>query len=164
MADPPCVAGLLVHELGLVHGPTLLLLHGLSDSGLCWPDGVGRWRHDYRILAPDARGHGQSPRFDPATSGSNRFDDMVADVVFLLERLGDEGGATPILVGHSMGAAVAATVLTHRPDLLRAVVLEDPPWSTEARPDAADTIQQWAQGFRDNCDRELVTGRLERPW
>jgi len=163
MTDQPCVAGLLVHERGLADGPTLLLLHGLSDSGLCWPDGVGRWRHDYRIVAPDARRHGESPRFDLATSGSNRFDDMVADVVVLLERLADEGGATPILVGHASGAGVAATVLTRRPDLLRAAVLEDPPWSTGARSDATDTIQQWAQGFRDHCHEALVTGRLEHP-
>jgi pimeloyl-ACP methyl ester carboxylesterase len=163
MTYQPSVAGLLVHELGLADGPTLLLLHGLSDSGLCWPDAVGRWRHDYRIVAPDARGHGESARFDLATSGRNRFDDMVADVLFLLERLADEGGATPILVGHSMGAGVAATVLVRRPDLLRAAVLEDPAWSTGARSDATDTIQLWAQRSRDHCHQALVTGRQEHP-
>src|SRR5450631_280786 len=94
MTGQPRVAGNLVHELGLAHGPTLVLLHGLSDSGLCWPDAVRRWRHDYRVVAPDARGHGESPRFDLATSGSNRFDDMVGDVVYLLESLADEGGET----------------------------------------------------------------------
>jgi pimeloyl-ACP methyl ester carboxylesterase len=163
MTGQPFVARPFVHELGLAYGPTLVLLHGLSDSGLCWPDGVGRWRPDYRIVAPDARGHGASPRFDLATSGSNRFEDMVADVVFLLERLAEEGGATPILVAHSMGAGVAAAVLVRRPDLLRAAVLEDPPWSTGARSDATDTIQQWAQGFRDHAHEALAAGRLEHP-
>ena len=152
-----------MHERGLADGPTLLLLHGLSDSGLCWPDGVGRWRHDYRIVAPDARGHGESPRFDLATSGSNRFDDMVADVVFLLERLVEEGGATPILVAHSMGAGVAAAVLVRRPELVRAAVLEDPPWFSGARSDATDTIQQWARGFADHAHEALAAGRLEHP-
>jgi pimeloyl-ACP methyl ester carboxylesterase len=42
-------------------------------------------------------------------------------------------------------------------------VLEDPPWFTGARGDAPDTIQQWAQGFRENCDVALAAGRLERP-
>jgi pimeloyl-ACP methyl ester carboxylesterase len=155
----PCV----VHELGRADGPTLVLLHGLSDSGLCWPDAVRRWRHDYRILAPDARGHGESPRFDVATSGANRFDDLVADVVCLLESRAFEDGESPILVGHSMGAGVAASVLTTRPDLVRAAVLEDPPWYTGARGDAPDTIQQWAQGFRDSCDQAAADGKLERP-
>ena len=158
-AGGPCV----VHELGRADGPTLLLLHGLSDSGLCWPDAVRRWRHTYRIIAPDARGHGESARFDPATAGSNRFEDMVADVVLLLQGLAGQGGEMPVLVGHSMGAGVAATVLATRPDLVRAAVLEDPPWFSGARSDAPDTIQQWAQGFRGHCDEAVVAGKLEHP-
>jgi pimeloyl-ACP methyl ester carboxylesterase len=88
---------------------------------------------------------------------------MVADAVLLLEGLAAEGGEVPILVGHSMGAGVAATVLANRPDLVRAAVLEDPPWFTGARSDAPDTIQQWAQGFRGNCEAAVVAGKLERP-
>ena len=177
MTDQPHVTGLRVHELGCADGPTLVLLHGLSDSGLCWPDAVRRWRHDYRIVAPDSRGHGESPRFDPATSGSNRFDDMVADVVLLLESLADEGGESPILVGHSMGAGVAGAVLSVRPDLVRAAVLEDPPWFTMPdggdRPRAAETPQQSVQPFRDDLEAALARGRSDlalwpeiehRPW
>jgi len=127
---------LRVHELGRDDGPTLVLLHGFTDSGLCWPDAVRRWRHDYRIVAPDARGHGESPRFDPATSGSNRSDVMVADVVSLLEALTRESDELPLLIGHSMGAGIAAIVLASRPDLVCAGVLEDPPWFTGPREDA----------------------------
>lgn len=76
---------LMVHELGRAEGPTLVLLHGFTDSGLCWPDAVRRWRDDYRIVAPDARGHGESARFDPATRGSNLFGQMVEDAVSVLE-------------------------------------------------------------------------------
>jgi pimeloyl-ACP methyl ester carboxylesterase len=156
-----------------------VLLHGLTDSGLCWPDAVRRWRHDYRIVAPDARGHGESPRFDPATSGRNRFDDMVADVVSLLEavRSDGEGHGRPILVGHSMGAGVAGVVLATRPDLVRAAVLEDPPWFTMPdggdRPPAAETLQQSVQPFRDDLEGALARGRSDlascpeielRPW
>ncbi len=155
--------GLCVHELGRADGPTLVLLHGLSDWGLCWPDAVRRWGHDYRIVAPDARGHGESPRFDVATSGNNRFDDLVADAVCLLEALAAEGGEAPILVAHSMGAGVAGTVLATRPDLVRAGVLEDPPWFSGTRSDDPDTIQEWARGFRDNCEASAAAGRIERP-
>ena len=48
--------------------PTLLLLHGLTDSGRCWPDAVRRWQDGYRILAWEARGHGESDA--PADEGS----------------------------------------------------------------------------------------------
>jgi pimeloyl-ACP methyl ester carboxylesterase len=158
---------LRVHELGRSDGPTLVLLHGLSDSGLCWPDAVRRWGHDYRILAPDARGHGQSPRFDLASSGSNHFDEMVADVVALLEALAGEGGEGPLLVGHSMGAGVAGAVLRARPDLVRAGVLEDPPWFTMPgggqRPPPPETLQQSVQPFRDDCEAAQARSRVELP-
>ena len=132
MNDEQRVAGLRAHELGQADGPTLVLLHGLSDSGLCWPDAVRCWRYAYRIFPPDARGHGESPRLDPATSGSIRFQDMVADVIALLEALTGQDGGIPILVGHSMGAGVAGTVLASWPALVRAGVLEDPPWFGQA--------------------------------
>ena len=35
-------------------------------------------------------------------------------------------GLKPILIGHSMGAATAAVVAAQRPDLVSALVLEDP--------------------------------------
>jgi len=157
----------MIHELGRADGPTLVLLHGFTDSGLCWPDAVQRWRSDYRIIAPDARGHGQSPRFDTITSGSNRSEVMVADVVSLLEGLTRESDQLPILVGHSMGAGIAASVLATRPDLVCAAVLEDPPWFT--RPPGADersepdTTQQWIQSFREDLDAEIARGRIEQP-
>jgi pimeloyl-ACP methyl ester carboxylesterase len=157
----------MVHELGRVDGPTLVLLHGFTDSGLCWPDAVRRWRDDYRIVAPDARGHGESARFDPATSGSNRFDQMVADAVSVLEEVSNGGDQTPILVAHSMGAGVAGAVLAARPDLVRAAVLEDPPWFTlprgGQRSNNPDMTQQWVQGFRDDLDGSVASGRLQSP-
>jgi len=168
MTDRPSrTEPLHVHELGLAEGPTLVLLHGFTDSGLCWPDAVRRWGGDYRIVAPDARGHGESARFDPATSGSNRFDQMVADAISVLEALGNGPDQTPILVAHSMGAGVAATVLATRPDLVRAAVLEEPPWFTLPRGGERsiepDTTQQWAQGFRDDLDGSVARGRRESP-
>lgn len=157
----------MVRELGRNGGPTLVLLHGFTDSGLCWPDAVRRWRHDYRIVAPDARGHGESARFDPATSGSNRSEDMVADVVSILETLTRGGGALPLMVGHSMGAGIAGIVLAARPNLVCAAVLEDPPWYTrlpgDERPPESDNTQHWAQTFRDDCDGAVARGRVESP-
>jgi len=167
MTGPLGLDKLRVHELGRADGPTLVLLHGFTDSGLCWPDAVRRWRHDYRIVAPDARGHGESPRFDPATSGSNRSDVMVADVVSLLEALTRESDELPLLIGHSMGAGIAAIVLASRPDLVCAGVLEDPPWFTrppgDDRVPEEDTTQQWVQSFLDDLDGSVARGRVEQP-
>src|SRR6476661_7368723 len=50
--------------------PTLVLLHGLGDSGDCWPDAVRRWSTDYRVVGVDLLGHGRSPRFAPSELAS----------------------------------------------------------------------------------------------
>ena len=92
---------------------------------------------------------------------------MVADLVSILEALTHGGGELPLLVGHSMGAGVAGTVLATRPDLVCAGVLEDPPWFTrppgDSQPPEPDNTQQWVQTFRDDLDGALARGRAENP-
>jgi pimeloyl-ACP methyl ester carboxylesterase len=99
-------------------GEPLLLLHG----GL----GTGRdWRHvfdldalakRYRLIVPDARGHGHST--DPA--GAFSFRRCGADVTALLDYLGiDEAHA----VGVSLGAKTLLHVATSAPSRIRRMVL-----------------------------------------
>lgn len=129
--------------------PTLLLLHDMGDSGRCWPDAVSRWGGAYRILAADARGHGRSPRFTTVQLQEGAGEVMLADTVTLLEDLAATGVDRPVLVGHSMGAAVAALAATVVPELVRAVVLEDPAWRS--------TADAWR---REQRRRERVTTAL----
>ena len=121
--DPPTL-----HWFGRgdADAPTLLLLHGLSESGRCWPDAVDRWAADYRIVTWDARGHGESERFTPSELETGIGETHLADLVAVLEQLADEGVTTPVLVGHSTGGGTAAALAGLRPELVRAVVLEDP--------------------------------------
>ena len=57
-------------------GPSLVLLHGITDSGQCWPRVVNALASEYDMILPDARGHGLSdkpstgyaPRITPRTS------------------------------------------------------------------------------------------------
>jgi len=92
---------------------------------------------------------------------------MVADVVSLLEALTRESDELPLLIGHSMGAGIAGTVLASRPDLVRAAVLEDPPWFTrppgDDRVPEENTTQQWVQSFRDDLDGAVARGGVEQP-
>jgi pimeloyl-ACP methyl ester carboxylesterase len=121
---PDLDTDLVVRRHGRPHNeaPTLVFLHGLTDSGSGWPGAVEHWGADYAILSFDARGHGDSPRFTPEQLDAHPGDVMVEDATALLEQL----GSPPVLVGHSLGGAVALTVAVQRPDLVRAVVLEDP--------------------------------------
>lgn len=109
------------HGRPLGSAPTLLFLHGLTDSGSGWPEAVRHWAERYAIVAYDARGHGHSPRFTREQLEGQAGDVMVDDAVGLLEQLD-----RPVVIGHSLGGAVALTAGVRRPELVRGLVLEDP--------------------------------------
>ena len=168
MARPSTPDLLAVHRFGLTSAdaPTLVLLHGLTDSGRCWSDAVARWGGTYRILALDALGHGESRRLTPDELAGRAGDAGFAATVATIERE-VAGQAAPVLVGHSMGGAMATAIVARRPDLVRAAVLEDPAWFL---PGAEAPREQRAAGwtadrqaFVDDLDGALAAGRAANP-
>ncbi|GHO96400.1 alpha/beta hydrolase [Reticulibacter mediterranei] len=99
---------------------SILLLHGITDSGRCWSRMAADLADSYDVIMTDARGHGRSGISTEEVSISVLADDAAA-VVRALEL------QKPFLIGHSMGAVTAAAVAANYPDLVRAIVLEDPP-------------------------------------
>ncbi|HWD83242.1 MAG TPA: alpha/beta hydrolase [Kribbella sp.] len=93
-------------------------LHGFSDSAQCW-DPLLAAMPGIRALTIDARGHGESGLPEEPI----RYDRHRDDAALVLSDLPNE----VVVVGHSMGAMAAAHLAASRPDLVRAVVLEDPP-------------------------------------
>lgn len=99
----------------------LVLLHGLTDSAACWPSVRARYAGERPVVALDARGHGGSPLPDePFTVGALAAD--AAEALAAL-RLGPA-----IVVGHSMGGVTAEELAIVAPELVAALVLEDPAW------------------------------------
>ena len=90
----------LSYEIHGSTGPLLLLLHGLGSRGEDWVFQIEALRDEYRVLAPDLRGHGDSP----AASGWPTIGDMAVDVAELLEALGEHRAH---VVGLSLGGGVA---------------------------------------------------------
>jgi lipase len=169
---------LVVHSFGVPDpaARTLVLLHGITDSGSAWVDAVLRWRRTYRIAAVDALGHGKSPRFTAAQLADEPAEQMYAATIAVIERIG-AGSGPAILVGHSMGGAMAAAVTARRPDLVAAAVLEDPAWlPPEDSPADVELPLRWIadrRRFVEDPDGTLATERqahLEwpeaelRPW
>ena len=101
--------------------PSILLLHGLSDNGLCWSRVAHELEGSYDVVMTDARSHGRTGGIETGFSIMILADDVAA----VIQALGLEN---PYLFGHSMGARTAATAAANSPDLVRAVVLEDPPF------------------------------------
>lgn len=132
-------------QAGPVGAPQLVLLHGITSSAAAnWPS-IAHWsQRSWRVIALDARGHGLSPRWQPQQllrAGQQLVDDVVEVLEYLqptpapAQNAAPTAGASeptpaaglkPILIGHSMGAATAAVVAAQRPDLVSALVLEDP--------------------------------------
>jgi pimeloyl-ACP methyl ester carboxylesterase len=97
-------------------GETLLLLHGYSDSGLSFVPVLRALPQDWRLLAPDQRGHGDSER----PLDGYAIADLAADAAALLDAAG-VGAAT--VVGHSMGSLVAQQLALDHPERVARLVL-----------------------------------------
>ncbi len=102
--------------------PPLLLCHGITDTGGCWPRVAAALKKDFDLIMLDARGHGLSE----APKSGYCLDVMADDVAGVITALGLQ---RPGIIGHSMGAMTAAVTAAHYPNLVRCVVLEDPPWT-----------------------------------
>lgn len=99
--------------------PSLILLHGAMNNGLCWSRVAKSLENDFNIIMPDARGHGKSVSFHNEFT----YKEMINDTVELIEYL---EVAPIILMGHSMGAQIATELGARFPNLVKKLVLEDP--------------------------------------
>jgi pimeloyl-ACP methyl ester carboxylesterase len=105
---------LAVTEFG-GRGAPILLLHGLMGRASTWW-AVAEWLADHgRVVGVDARGHGRSGARGPWST-----ERMAADVVDVLTELGPA-----VVVGHSMGGLHGLVAAARRPELVRALVVED---------------------------------------
>lgn len=140
--------------------PPMVLLHGMRDSARSWDTFAESMKGEFRVLALDSRGHGDS---DWAKSGGYTFQHHVSDVETLFNALELEQA---IVVGHSAGGRYAWTHAVENPNLVRALVVvdidPDPQNSQtardfadiEAEPDSWDSLS----GFRERLrDRQVYT-------
>jgi 3-oxoadipate enol-lactonase len=99
-------------------GPTVMLLHGwMASADLNWHGAYDDLAAaGYRVLAIDHRGHGRGLRpLNPF-----RLADCAADAAAVLREL----AVTPaVVVGYSMGGAIAQLVARDQPDVVGGLVL-----------------------------------------
>jgi pimeloyl-ACP methyl ester carboxylesterase len=113
--------GLTLHvaEDGPRQGRPVVFLHGITSSGGTWNWLVPLLSDRHRVLRLDFRGHGRSGRAEPPYDYAGYVSDAVA--------VCEQAAAQPaVVIGHSLGGGAAAVLAQQRPDLVRAVVLEDP--------------------------------------
>jgi len=95
-------------------GPALVCVHGAGGSHLNWPSEIRRLP-GARVYALDLPGHGRS-----AGSGRQTIGEYAAVLVSFLDVLSVREA---VIVGHSMGGAVALEMALSHPDRVRGLVL-----------------------------------------
>ncbi|SDL10498.1 alpha/beta fold hydrolase [Streptomyces indicus] len=100
-------------------GRPLLALHGHLAEGASFTALALALGSEWRVIAPDQRGHGDSDR--AADYGRNGY---VDDLVALLEHLAP---GPVVALGHSLGGINAMYLAARRPDLVAALVDVDGP-------------------------------------
>lgn len=108
-------------------GPAILCLHGRWGRGETWADFIQQYGEDYRVIAPDQRGHGLSGK--PVSRYT--AEEMAADMVELVHFLQLDSA---IVVGHSMGGRIAGYLAALYPHLAKALAILDKSASGPAQP------------------------------
>ncbi len=101
-------------------GPALVFIHGITGSHTAFLPFMPALAQHAHVYAIDLRGHGRSGRM----SGAYQGPDFGRDVTEFLRTI---VGRPAYVVGHSLGGLVAVWAAAHVPELVRGLLLEDPP-------------------------------------
>lgn len=105
-------------KLGNSTSPTLLLLHGIGADREMWEPQMQRYVEEgYHLLVPDLFGHGISSKLDKI-----ELADWHNQINWLLEH---EGIEKCILIGVSMGGAIAQSFVVDYPHKIEKIVISD---------------------------------------
>lgn len=120
-------------EQGRRGGPTLLMLHGITDTWRSFAPVMPWLPPDWHVVSMTQRGHGGS-----STAASYRTRDFAADAAALVAAL----GLPPVVVvGHSMGAVNALRMAIDHPEAVRGVVAAGAFASFSDKPGLVDFVE-----------------------
>jgi pimeloyl-ACP methyl ester carboxylesterase len=119
-------------------GEPVVLVHSFTSSSDMWTRAGFEPSDDFRFIALDVRGHGDSGKpEDPEAYG----EEMVEDVVRLMDHLELDDAH---VAGYSMGAEIGLKLATEHPDRVRSLVAAGSGWSPA---EAAETYAFAAVGL-----------------
>jgi N-formylmaleamate deformylase len=137
--------GLRLHVLDAGGGGRpLLVLPGITSPAVTWRfmiDTVAAAGH--RVLVADLRGRGLS---DAPAEPRYALDDYADDVAAIVTGLELE---RPLVLGHSLGARIAAAFAIARPGLAGQLILVDPPLSGPGRDPYPTTRAQFLEQLQE---------------
>jgi N-formylmaleamate deformylase len=119
----------------------VVIVPGITSPAATWEFISTELARDHRVIALDIRGRGLSDKpADGFTLG-----DYASDVAAVVRALGLE---RPALVGHSMGARIAAATAVQSPELTGPLVLADPPLTGPGRDPYPMSLEAFMEQLR----------------
>ncbi|WP_051278351.1 alpha/beta hydrolase [Actinotignum schaalii] len=129
---------------------TIVAFHGVTDCAASLHSLAAHYGRDYRVVLCDLLGHGLSARF-AKDDLADPFAALVATAADVVVRA---AAGTPsrqvLLMGHSLGGAVAAHIAAAHPALIAGLVLEDPALLT---PEQVQTYREAAESLGKTQER-----------
>ena len=110
--------GISLEYLDRGEGEVILLLHGLGSTKADWDLQLEPFSEEFRIIAPDLRGHGNSSK--PENKDAYGIPECAEDMKLLLDELGI---SKCMLVGFSMGGAVAFEMAVRYESMISKMVI-----------------------------------------
>jgi pimeloyl-ACP methyl ester carboxylesterase len=150
--------------------PSLVFIHGLGESGLCFREAFAHPRlRRYNLVAPDNVGYGRS---SPAHNGDYSFDAQLNRLQELVDRL---QLSDVTLIGHSLGGILATLWCLADPPLsprrlvnIEGSVTQDHTIISKlahaAFLDCGNDFSRWRQWFEIELMAKLVFDQLGPGW
>ena len=121
-----------LHYIEQGQGQTLILLHGNGESCDYFEHQIPFFSKNYRVLALDTRGHGQSPRGEKPFTIKQFAED-------LHDFMDEHGIGKAILLGFSDGGNIALTFALKYPDRVEKMIVD----GANLFPSGVKALYQW---------------------
>lgn len=144
--------GVRIHYEERGSGTAMLWAHGLGGNWQAWGNVTNFFQDRYRVIAYDARGHGDSEKPDKPEAYSQ--DIMVEDMHGLMDALDIK---TAIVGGHSMGANVALNLALKYPERCIGLI----PIGIGSGSSDREWWREWWGKLADLADQEGMAAFLE---
>ena len=138
--------------------PPLLLLHAQLLDWFSYRSVIVPLAGQYHVYAIDCPGHGKTTCPDDFVMDAGQIGASIAQFI-------EEVTGGPVYIsGNSSGGLLAAWLAANRPDLVKAVILEDPPLFSSEYPAIKNTVAYRMFTISDRAVRDDSEGDFVRFW
>ena len=129
--------------------PAFVFVHGWTCNRSFFAPQAAHFARQHRVVSVDLRGHGESDK--PSAGYLPR--DYVGDIAALAAH---ETSRPRAILGHSLGAVIAALLAAERPELMSRVILVDPPFDPDRSREHIATVERLRHAEPGALEAELM--------